>query len=48
MQLPVLPERPTLLALGYRPAFSLDFEKWAVGVVARARAVAFDARLAGT
>ena len=48
MQPPVLPERPTLLALRYRPALFLDFEERAVGVVARARAVAFDARLAST
>lgn len=46
MQFPVLSERTTLLALGYRPALFLDFEERTVGVVARARAVAFDARLA--
>jgi len=45
MQLPVLPERTTPLTLGYRPALFLDFEERAVGVVARARAVALDARL---
>ena len=45
MQLPALPELATFLALSYRPAFLLYFEQRAVGVVARARAVAFDARL---
>ena len=45
MQLPALPELATLLALGYRPTLFLDFEERAVGVVARARAVALDARL---
>ena len=46
MQPPVLPELAALFALRYRPALSLDFEQRAVGVVARARAVALDARMA--
>lgn len=39
-----LSEFSTLLALGYRATLLLDFEEWAVGVMARRRSVPFDAR----